>query len=163
VSADSLDFDKGLTGVNCILEEVFENYCALGSSIAELVRRRHEEAVVPAVRIGYGIVLAIAGAPIGMISLTAGGVIFNVGATIAASLLPAGAPAQVVAKLYFRDPGRKEIMQMETDIMERQLPNAKEGIDKVLSELKRAGFKVVDVNPFLDDLPTINHAEEAYE
>jgi hypothetical protein len=98
-----------------------------------------------------------------MISLTAGGVIFNVGATIAASLLPAGAPAQVVAKLYFRDPGRKEIMQMETDIMERQLPNAKEGIDKVLSELKRAGFKVVDVNPFLDDLPTINHAEEAYE
>lgn len=162
VSADDLDFDSVLVNVSGILEEVFENYCSLGSSIAELIRKRNEQAVVPAVRVGYGIVLAVAGVPIGMVSL-AGGVIFAVGAAIVPALLPAGAPAQVVAKLYFRDPGRQEIMQMETDIMERQLPNAKEGIDKVLSELRRAGFKELDVNPFLDDLPTINHTEEAYE
>lgn len=162
VADDELNFDNVLVNVGGILQEVFENYCVLGSDIAAHVRERHEQAVVPGVKIGYGIVLAVAGVPIGLVSL-AGGVIFAIGAAIVPSLIPAGAPAQVVAKLYFRDPGRREIMQMETDIMERQLPNAREGVRKILAELSRAGFKELDVNPFVDDLPTINHTEDAYE
>lgn len=162
ISSEGGDFENVLSGVSDHLTNVFENYCRLGTSISDHVRTRHENAIVPKVQIGYGIVLAVAGVPIGMVSL-AGGIIFGIGAAILPSLLPAGAPAQVVAKLFFRDPNRNQILQMETDIMERRLPNAKEGIATLLQDLERDGFKRWDGNPFLADLPTINHSEDADE
>ena len=140
------------------LKEVYESYCDLGSSISKILRKRQEKAVIPAVQIGYGIILAVAGVPIGMASLT-GGFIFSVGAAIIPTFLPTGVPAKIVAKLYFRDPNKREIMQMETDIIEGQLPNAQENVSNLLKKLNKAGFKYSDINPFADDLPTVNHSE----
>ena len=125
--------------INTQLQEVFENYSRMTQSLADSLRNRHHESAKAAFSVSYGISLSVLGQVIAWIS-PGGGILFTTLAELVKPHLPVERPAQIVCKLFFRDPTRSDVLELEADMLEAKLPHAREEFSKLLVELKLAGF-----------------------
>lgn len=126
--------------VNTRLQEVFENYSRLTQILADTVRGRHEGQVRKGFEITYGIALSVMGQVIALVS-PKGRIVFTALAELVRPHLPVERPAQVVCKLFFKDPSRSDILELEADMLECRLPHARAEFVKLLDDLHRAGFR----------------------
>jgi hypothetical protein len=125
--------------INDHLQSVFEHYSQVTSSLAAMVSHRHTQTVRAGFEVTYGISLSVMGQVIALISPT-GGIIFTALAELVKRHLPVEKPAQVVCKLFFKDPSKSDVLELEADMMETRLPHAREEFEKLVNELKRMGF-----------------------
>jgi len=153
----SLDSAAGPFGGS--LHSVFENYSSVVSELGSIVRRRHSDAVVPAVRITYGLLLTLGGVPIGFLG-PAIGLIYGIGCTFLSEYLPAGQPAVMVAKLVFNSPSHSDVLELQADLFQRRLPNARDELKTLVENLRKLGCKEAAKGPNQAEDATINHGDE---
>lgn len=126
--------------INEHLQDVFENYARVNSELAKILRKRHHESVKEGFEVSYGIALSVMGQVIAWVS-PGGGTLFTALAELVKPHLPVEKPAQVVCKLFFKDPTQSEILELEADMLEIGLPHARDEFTKLVGELKKLGFR----------------------
>lgn len=126
--------------INDHLQHVFEDYAEVSSSLASILRGRNSDAVKEGFEITYGIALSVMGQVIALVS-PKGGILFTALAELVKPHLPVERPANVVYKMFFKDPTASDVLELEADMLETRLPHARQEFDKLISELKQMGFK----------------------
>jgi hypothetical protein len=154
-----ISLDQAAGPFNDSLHNVFENYSSVVNQLGAAIRQRQADALVPAVKITYGLLLTLAGIPIGFLG-PATGLLFGIGCSFLSEYLPAGQPAVMVAKLVFRSPSRNDILELQSDLFQRRLPNAREELKTRAGNLRKLGCKETAASPNQVDEATINHGVE---
>lgn len=142
-------------GINEHLQHVFENYALVNSELARILRKRHHESVKEGFEVSYGIALSVMGQVIALVS-PKGGILFTALAELVRPHLPVEKPAQVVCKLFFKDPTQSDILELEADMLETGLPHARDEFTKLVRELKKLGFREDARTSLGEDEATIN-------
>lgn len=144
-----------LLQINEHLQHVFENYAQVNSELASVLRDRHQEAVKEGFEVSYGIALSVMGQVIALVS-PKGGIVFTALAELVKPHLPVEKPAQVVCKMFFRDPTQSDVLELEADMLETGLPHAREEFSNLIANLKKLGFREDGRTSLGEDEATIN-------
>ncbi len=139
-----IDLATSVTNLGQNIHQVFEQYGKVAGALADIARRRHVDYVAAKVRMSCGFMIDIAGIALAFIAQTGAKVhveIYQDARERILAVLPANGIATLVVRLFFKDPTRNDILELQADLIQRRLPNARVEIDKILRDLGLIGAR----------------------